>query len=117
VHPRFKTPINAILLVAVISIALALALSEEALIALVNFGALSAFMLLNLTVFVYFFFRQRRYAGVFRFVLFPLIGLLIVGFVWSGFDRTTFLFGGCWLVAGLILGAFKSRRAKAFEAM
>jgi len=104
-------------LVAAISIALALAMSEEALIALVNFGALSAFMLLNLTVFVYFFLRQRRYSGVFRFVLFPLIGLLIVGFVWSGFDRTTFLFGGCWLVAGLILGAFKSRRAKAFEAM
>jgi amino acid transporter len=117
VHPRFKTPVNAILLVAVLSIALALVLSEEALIALVNFGALSAFMLLNVTVFVHFFVRQRRYSGVFRFLLFPLVGLLIVGYVWSGFDRATFLFGGCWLLLGLILGAFKSRRTKALEAL
>jgi hypothetical protein len=84
---------------------------------LVNFGALSAFMLLNVTVFVHFFVRQRRYSGVFRFLLFPLVGLLIVGYVWSGFDRATFLFGGCWLLLGLILGAFKSRRTKALEAL
>jgi amino acid transporter len=117
VHPRFKTPVNAILLVAVLSIALALVLSEEALIALVNFGALSAFMLLNVTVFVHFFVRQRRYSGVFRFLLFPLVGLLIVGYVWSGFDRTTFLLGSGWLLLGLILGAFKSRRTEALDAL
>ncbi|MGH8147367.1 MAG: APC family permease [Rhodanobacteraceae bacterium] len=117
IHPRFKTPVNSIVLVAVISVILALLLSEEALIKLVNFGALTAFMLLNVAVFVYFYIKQKRYAGVLRFVLLPLIGLVIVAFIWSGFDRATFLFGGGWLVLGLIIGVFGSRKAKAFETL
>lgn len=44
------------------------------------------------------------------YLVFPLLGLLIVGFVWSGFDRTTFIFGGCWAATGLVLGAFRYRR-------
>ena len=107
VHPRWKTPINATLLVAVLSVLLALTLPEEALLKLVNFGALTAFMLLNITVFVFFFIKQRRHRQVFRYVLFPLLGLLIVAFVWSGFDRITFLIGGTWLAIGLIWGAIR----------
>lgn len=116
-HPRFKTPVNTIVLVAVLSVVLALLLSEEALIKLVNFGALSAFMLLNLTVFVHFYLKRRHRSGVFRHLLLPLAGLAIVAFVWSGFDRTTFLFGGAWLVLGLLVGLFGGKRTKAFEAL
>ncbi|HEX7324378.1 MAG TPA: APC family permease [Rhodanobacteraceae bacterium] len=112
IHPRFKTPVNAIVVVACLSVILALALSEEALIKLVNFGALSAFMLLNVSVFAYFFIRKRRYAGVFRYLVLPLAGLAIVGFVWSGFDRTTFVFGGVWLLLGIILRAVRGKRAQ-----
>lgn len=115
VNPRFKTPVNAIVLVAVLSVVLALTVSEESLITLVNFGALTAFMLLNITVFVYFYLKQRRYRGVFRYLLFPAAGLVIVAFVWSGFSRATFLFGGVWLLIGVVLGAFKGRQAASFE--
>ncbi|HEY3519672.1 MAG TPA: amino acid permease, partial [Rhodanobacteraceae bacterium] len=111
IHPRLKTPINATLLVAALSLVLALTVPEEAILKLVNFGALTAFMLLNATVFVHFFVRRRLHRHFFRYLLFPLCGLLIVAFVWSGFDRTTFLFGGAWLAAGLVVGI--SRR-KAF---
>lgn len=107
VHPRWKTPINATLLVAALSVLLALTLPEEALLKLVNFGALTAFMLLNVTVFVFFFIKQRRHRQVFRYVVFPLLGLMIVAFVWSGFDRITFLIGGTWLVIGLVWGAIR----------
>lgn len=115
VHARWKTPVNATLLVAVLSVLLALAIPEEALLKLVNFGALTAFMLLNVTVFVYFFIRQRRHRQIFRYVLFPLFGLLIVAFVWSGFDRVTFLIGGTWLVIGVLLGALRRKRLAPLE--
>lgn len=115
VHPRWKTPINATLLVAALSVLLALTLPEEALLKLVNFGALTAFMLLNVTVFAYFFVKQRRHRQIFRYVLFPLLGLFIVAFVWSGFDRTTFLIGGTWLTIGLILGVLRRKSLTPLE--
>ncbi|MGH8215039.1 MAG: amino acid permease, partial [Rhodanobacteraceae bacterium] len=115
VHPRWKTPINATLLVAVLSVLLALALPEEALLKLVNFGALTAFMLLNVTVFAFFFVKQRRRRQIFRYVLFPLLGLLIVAFVWSGFDRFTFLIGGTWLAIGVIVGAARRKHLASLE--
>jgi amino acid transporter len=115
VHHRFKTPVNATLLVAVLSIALALLMPEEVILKLVNFGALTAFMLLNVTVFVFFYLKQKRYRRVFSYLVFPALGLIIVAFVWSGFDRTTFLFGGAWLLSGAALGAFKYRNFKSFE--
>ncbi|MGH8111082.1 MAG: APC family permease [Rhodanobacteraceae bacterium] len=109
VHPRWKTPVNATLLVALLSVLLALTVHEELLLKLVNFGALTAFMLLNITVFVYFFVKQRRHRQVFRYVIFPLLGLLIVAFVWSGFDRITFMIGGSWLACGLAWGAVRRK--------
>ncbi len=115
VHPRLKTPVNATFLVAVLSIALALLIPEEIILKLVNFGALTAFMLLNVTVFVYFYLKHRTYRQVFSHLLFPAFGLLIVAFVWSGFDRTTFLFGGAWLLLGALVGAVRYRSLKSFE--
>ncbi len=109
IHPRLKTPVRAILAVALVTIVVALAVPEEVVLKLVNFGALTAFMLLNITVFVYFYVKQRRFRNVFSYLVFPLIGLAVVGFVWSGFDRITFVFGGAWLLVGLVVGAFKSR--------
>ncbi|MGH8116461.1 MAG: APC family permease [Rhodanobacteraceae bacterium] len=115
VHARFKTPVNATLVVAALTLVLALLVPGKQLIKLVNFGALSAFMLLNVTVFVFFFVKRKRHDRPFRYVVFPAAGLVIVAFVWSGFDRYTFLFGGLWLVAGLVLGAFKFRAGTPFE--
>lgn len=112
VHAKFRTPVNAILVVAVLSVVLAVSVPGEVLIKLVNFGALTAFLLLNITVFAYFYVKKRQRTHVFRYLIFPLAGLLIVGFVWTGFDRVTFLFGGIWLAAGVILGVFKRDQFK-----
>lgn len=115
IDPRLKTPVNGTLLTAALSIVLVLLAPERVLLRLVNFGALTAFMFLNVTVFVFFYLKQKHYRNVFSYLLFPLFGLLIVAFVWSGFDRTTFLFGGAWLLAGAILGAFRYKKFKSFD--
>lgn len=117
IQPRFKTPVNAIALVAALSFVLAVWVPEETILKLVNFGALTAFMLLNLTVFVFFYIKRRNRKSIFRYLLFPLLGLVIVAFVWSGFDRVTFEFGSTWLAIGLVLGITRYKRFKSFESL
>ncbi len=112
VHPRYRTPFNATVFVGIVTLAVALIFDLDTITKLVNFGALTAFMALNLSVFVYFFVRRGRRSSVRDFVfylLFPLLGFLIIFYVWYNFDAGTFLFGLLWLVAGLIVGAIKTK--------
>ncbi|MGI9050125.1 MAG: APC family permease [Rubrobacteraceae bacterium] len=114
IHPTYRTPVNATLLVAVLSIVIALGLSLETIAKFVNFGALTSFMLLNLTVVIYFFVKQGRrgFKGYFTYLILPLLGLAVIAYVWSGFDRLTFIFGFAWMAVGIALGAVKSRGYK-----
>lgn len=110
IHPRFRTPTNAIILVGLLSIAIALILSADKITLLVNFGALTSFMALHVAVFWHFVIReQRRSAGaLFTFGVLPAVGLAIIAYVWSGFDSLTFEVGFGWLVLGLILLATRT---------
>jgi amino acid transporter len=114
IHPKYKTPWVATLFSAGATTALSLAVYVEVIITLVNFGALSSFILLNFTVFWYFFVRKniRGVAGVLNYILLPFIGVLIIGWVWSGLDSTTKLVGLIWLAIGLVYGAIKSKGYK-----
>ncbi|WP_409290694.1 APC family permease [Peribacillus sp. SCS-37] len=114
IHPKYKTPLNATVFVGVISLVVALSLSIETIIKFVNFGALTSFLLLNFTVFIYFFIKkkQRNVQGFIKYLLFPLLGFLIIGYVWSGFDKKTFIVGFSWLAVGIIVGAVKSKGFK-----
>ncbi|WP_051348750.1 APC family permease [Peribacillus kribbensis] len=114
VHPKFQTPFNATVFVGVLSIIVAKVLSIETIIKFVNFGALTSFMLLNLTIIVYFYFKknQRGLGGTIKNFLFPLLGFAVIAYVWSGFDKMTFYVGFGWLAAGIIVGAIKSKGYK-----
>lgn len=114
IHPKYKTPFNATLFVGILSVLVANLLSIETIIKFVNFGALTSFMLLNITVFAYFFVKkkQRGLSGFIKYFLFPFIGFGIIAYVWSGFDKMTFVVGFSWLVIGIIVGAIKSKGYK-----
>jgi amino acid transporter len=111
IHPRYRTPANATLFVAVLSVVVALSLGLEQISRFVNFGALTAFMVLHVAVIVHFFVRRRRrdLRGVVLYLVFPIVGLAIIAYVWSGFDRATFVFGFGWLAVGIVLGAWRSK--------
>jgi amino acid transporter len=119
IHPKYQTPFNATLFVGVLSVVAANLLSIETIIKFVNFGALTSFMLLNLTVFVYFYIKkkERGLSAFFKYVLFPLIGFAVIAFVWSGFDNMTFVAGFSWLAIGIIVGAVKSKGYKEVPAI
>lgn len=107
ISARFKTPSNAILFVAVISLTLSLSVPIVVLLHMVNFGALTSFLLLNLSVPVYFWMHRHERTRPVRHLLLPICGLAVVAFIFTGFDRTTFLFGGAWLLAGLLLAVLR----------
>ncbi len=114
IHPKYKTPANATIFVGAVSILVALFLSLDFLARLVNFGAMSTYMLLNLAVITYFFFKKKRrgFVNFIRYVVSPLIGFGVIAFIWSGFDRLTYIIGFTWLAIGIVFGAVKSKGYK-----
>src|SRR5699024_4505476 len=104
VHSKYKTPYASTLLVAGISVVLGFVFlgGIDALASLVNFGALSAFLLLNISVFYHFIIRKSS-RDYFRYLILPLIGFIIIGFVWLNFDTGTQILGFSWLAVGIIV--------------
>ncbi len=113
VHPKFQTPLNATIVVGVIT-AFVAHVPQTNLLRLVSFGALTSFMLINVSVFIHFYIRQKKrgFINVIKYILFPLIGLLIIFYVWSGLGTATFILGGVWTVIGIVLGFVKSKGYK-----
>lgn len=114
IHAKYQTPFNATLFVGAVSLIVANFLSVSTIISFVNFGALTSFMVLNVAVFVYFFIKKKRRGikGFLNYVLLPLIGFAVIAYVWSGFDKMTFIVGFSWLAIGIIVGAVKSKGYK-----
>ena len=115
VHPRYKTPYVSTLVVALASFALGLLFSSrlDDLGRIVNFGALTSFLLLHLTVINHYFIRQRT-GNWLRHVVCPLIGAAVIGFVLYEMDRSAKLMGACWLAVGIAyyLSQSKTTRGK-----
>jgi amino acid transporter len=111
IYPRYRTPFNATLFVGVVTLAVALIFAVDTITKFVNFGALTAFVMLNISVFFYFVVKRGRRSGsdLIRYLLFPLLGFAIIASVWSGFDRNTFIFGFSWLALGIVIGVIKTR--------
>lgn len=103
VHPRFRTPYMSTMLVAFISVVVGLFFMEQvgALTSLVNFGALTAFLLLHVSVINHYLIRQKSGDFV-RHLVLPVIGLLIIGYVWFSLDSLSKELGAVWFVIGIV---------------
>src|SRR5699024_3922390 len=101
IHPKYRTPYASTFFVAGISIVLGFIFIGEIgpLSSLVNFGALTAFLLLHISVINHFIVRSRS-RDLWNFLVLPAIGFIILLFVWVNFDGTTMIMGFSWLVVG-----------------
>jgi amino acid transporter len=107
VHPTRRVPVNATLLVAAVSLVLGLYMSSREdgislLSTLVNFGALSAFLLLHVSVVVHYVVR-RKSRNWWLHLAVPVIGFAILVFVVVNAQVTAQTLGFVWLVIGLVL--------------
>lgn len=114
IHPKYKSPWLAILFCGIMTAILSIFVNTTNLLTLVNFGALSAYLFLNFTVFWYFFIKEKRRGihGIINYLIVPFIGFSILAFIWMGFDKITLTFGFAWLFIGIVWGAIKSKGYK-----
>lgn len=114
VHPKYQTPYVSAIIVGAASCVIPLILSMSQLVRLVNFGALASFVLLNFAVFLFFFVREKKRSGtdIVKYLICPWLGIIILGYVFTGFDKMTYVVGIVWLIIGLIVGAIKSKGYK-----
>ncbi len=105
IHPRYHTPYVGMIVTAIISLSVALAMRNQLddLATIVNFGALSGFLMLHVSVIVYFGIKQKSRAW-FAHWLAPLIGIAVVLAVFSGMSGLAIKVGIAWLGVGMIYG-------------
>ncbi|MEG1997921.1 MAG: amino acid permease, partial [Clostridiales bacterium] len=104
VHPKFKTPHVATLFIAVLSLVITLGFATTILsiAEVINFGALTAFLVLNFTVIYYFIYKQKS-KHYFKHLVLPLIGFVIVGYVWFSLSAAAMKLGFIWVAIGIVL--------------
>jgi amino acid transporter len=105
IHPRYHTPYVGMLFTAILSLAVGLFMRNrlDDLASIVNFGALSGFLFLHVSVLVRFGFRLHSRAWAAHWVV-PLLGIVVVSAVFSGMSATAVKVGSAWLIAGLLYG-------------
>jgi amino acid transporter len=103
IHPRYKTPYVSTLTVAFVSLLVGLLFSSrlDDLGRIVNFGALTSFLLLHLSVINHYFIRSKSGAWI-RHVACPLAGAAVIGFVLYEMDRSAKVLGACWITIGIL---------------
>jgi amino acid transporter len=111
INVKNKVPERAILLVAAITLALGLFfVGQIGLISsLVNFGALTSFLLLHVSVIVKFGIRDRSSNMVLHWIV-PIIGFCIIGFVLWNAEPAAKIGGIAWLIVGIGVLIYYTKR-------
>jgi amino acid transporter len=103
VHPRFKTPHISLLFVAAISLVIALGFLDhlDTLSRFVNFGAVTGFLILHVTVVIHFVVKKRSRAWG-KHLVSPVLGFVILTYVLYSMGSMTWKLGLSWLAAGIV---------------
>jgi amino acid transporter len=107
VNPRTHVPANNVILVGAIALAGAFTVSYGLGAELLNFGAFIAFMGVNLSALIHYWWRAERKTAL--NLLPPLLGFLICGYLWWRLSWPARLAGFAWLATGVLYGAWKTQ--------
>ncbi|MDR0278379.1 MAG: APC family permease [Paucimonas sp.] len=99
--PRFGTPINATLLVSLVSL-IALVINLETLASLISFGALVAFSAVNMAVLRTHLLGKAQDRNVLLHGLVPLVGLGLTLWLWTSLSSLTLSIGLGWFAIGVV---------------
>ncbi|MFJ8787741.1 APC family permease [Streptomyces sp. NPDC102462] len=109
-HPRLRTPATATALVSAVSL-VALFISLDNAVVMVNFGALIAFSVVNLSVVKHYLVDKGRRSGrdLLSYGLLPVVGFALTLWLWTSLEGITFEVGLCWMLAGFLYLLFLTR--------
>jgi amino acid transporter len=107
VSPRTHIPSNNVLFVGVVSLLGALTISYSLGAEMLNFGALIAFMGVNLAALLRYYVRAKE--RTLLDALMPAAGFLICLLLWLNLSRPAKIAGAVWMAVGILFGAWKTR--------
>lgn len=110
VSRRFRSPVFNIVIIGVIGLA-ALFLDVATSTSFINFGAFTAFTMVNISVIVYFV-KERRKGNSHNpivYVVIPTIGAIITGYLLTKLDSNAIILGLSWLAVGIVVLAIITR--------
>jgi putrescine importer len=107
IDPKNHVPRNNVILVGAIALIGAFLITYEQGAELLNFGALLAFMGVNVAAFVRYFLRSRekRWTDL----AFPLLGFAICFLIWRSLGQWALALGAIWMAVGVAYGAVKTK--------
>ncbi|HEV7811329.1 MAG TPA: APC family permease [Leifsonia sp.] len=110
ISERFRSPVFNIVLIGVVGL-VAMFLDVATSTSFINFGAFVAFTMVNVSVIVYFFKRRREGARLnpLLYLVLPVVGALITGYLLTQLDINAIVLGLSWLVLGVIVLAFVTK--------
>ena len=106
VNPRTRVPSNNIILVGVVTLIGAFVVTYDLGAEMLNFGALIAFMGVNVSSFVRYFLRARE--KHFGSLIVPLLGFSVCLFLWLSLGTKAKIAGLAWLALGVLYGAWRT---------
>jgi amino acid transporter len=107
IHPRTRIPANNVVFVGVIALIGAFLINYDNGAELLNFGALIAFMGVNLAALTHYYLRGAdRTMGQ---LIPPVLGFLICLFIWIHLSHLALIVGSVWMAVGIGYGAWKTR--------
>jgi amino acid transporter len=107
IHPKTHVPANNVMFVGVIALIGALLMSYERGTELLNFGALLAFMGVNLASLTHYYIRGKD-RTLWQLIP-PILGFIICLFIWTHLTSTALIWGAIWMAIGIALGAWKTK--------
>ena len=107
VDERHRVPRNNVLFVGAVALLGAFVLSYERGAEMLNFGALIAFMGVNVAAFLRYFVHAKE-KKVTYFVP-PVLGFVICLALWWNLSRPAWIYGFIWMAAGILFGLWKTK--------
>lgn len=109
-NPRFHTPVVNLAITGAVGL-IAIFLDVATSTSFINFGAFTAFTLVNVSVIFHFFRRRREGIALnpFGYLVAPIVGAIVCAYLLSRLDVNAITLGLIWLVAGTILLAIITR--------
>ena len=107
IDPKTRIPANNVVFVGVIALVGAFILNYDNGAQLLNFGALIAFMGVNLASFTHYCIRGRD--RTVAQLIPPVLGFLICLFIWIHLSHVAMIVGSLWITIGIAYGAWRTR--------
>jgi putrescine importer len=107
IDPQSRVPRNNVIFVGVLALVGSFLITYDQGADLLNFGALLAFMGVNIAALVRYYFRSEE-KKILNLIS-PLLGFLICAFIWSQLSGPALKLGAVWMVIGIAYGAVRTK--------